>query len=42
MHVSINRIDMYADEVNGGKKPLKRSIIDRLGGINVVQLAIGH
>ncbi|KAH8966514.1 hypothetical protein BDL97_03G028800 [Sphagnum fallax] len=35
-------MEMYADQANGGRNPRKRSIRDRLGGGNVVQLAIGH
>jgi hypothetical protein len=39
----MNNIEMYADEVIGGRNLKKGSIIDdRLVNINVVQLAIGH
>jgi hypothetical protein len=41
-HVSMSSMEMYADQANGGRNPRKRSIRDRLGGGNVVQLAIGH
>ncbi|CAK9269944.1 unnamed protein product [Sphagnum jensenii] len=41
-HVSMSSIEMYADQANGGRNPRKRSIRDRLGGGNVVQLAIGR
>jgi len=33
---------MYAYEANGGRNPKKRSIIDKVASINVVQLTIGH
>ncbi len=41
-HVSISSMEMYADQASGGRNPRKRSIRDRLGGGNVVQLAIDH